>query len=133
MKDDLYRKKSLDKVKSPERLNEYVKVASPALWLLLIATVLLVVGALVWASTYKLVMNASTNASVTSNNVTLTFSDVDFKNVKEGDPVHIAGKEGTVESIDKDNKVAYTTLDLTNGDYEGYVIVEVLPISFIVN
>ena len=46
---DLFRKKSLDRVTSPEELNDYIRVTTPSVWLILIATVVLLAGILVWS------------------------------------------------------------------------------------
>ncbi len=45
----IFREKSLDRVTSPEQLDEYIKVTTPSVWLILIATIILIVGALFWA------------------------------------------------------------------------------------
>ena len=45
---ELFRKKSLDKVSSPEELNDYIRVTSPSVWLVLLATVILLLGMLAW-------------------------------------------------------------------------------------
>lgn len=34
---------------SPEQLNDYIKVTTPSVWLILIATLILIVGVVVWA------------------------------------------------------------------------------------
>ena len=44
----IFREKSQDNVDSPEPLNEYVKVASPGIWLVVIALLLLIIGILGW-------------------------------------------------------------------------------------
>ena len=44
----IFREKSQDKIGSPEPLNEYVKVASPGIWLVVIALLLLIIGILGW-------------------------------------------------------------------------------------
>ena len=46
----LFREKSLERISSPEQLDDYIRVVSPAIWLLLIGVVLLLAGVLVWAS-----------------------------------------------------------------------------------
>ena len=46
----LYRKESLDRIQSPEQLNDYLRVTNPSVWILLIAVILLLVGLLVWGS-----------------------------------------------------------------------------------
>lgn len=45
---DLFRKKSLDRVNSPEQLNDYIRVASPGVWLVVLAVLSLLVGSFVW-------------------------------------------------------------------------------------
>ncbi|MCR5418705.1 MAG: hypothetical protein K6E84_07310 [Lachnospiraceae bacterium] len=46
---DLFRKKSLDRVSSPEQLNDYIRVTTPSVWLVLLALILLLVGMLIWS------------------------------------------------------------------------------------
>ena len=45
---DLFRKKSMDKISSPEELNDYIRVTSPSVWMVLAGTVILLVGFLAW-------------------------------------------------------------------------------------
>lgn len=45
----IFRKKSLDKVSSPEQLNDYIRVTNPSVWLVLLAIILLLVGMLAWS------------------------------------------------------------------------------------
>ena len=49
MSEEIFRKKSLDKVKSPENLDDYIRVSSPGVWLLLISIVVLLIGVCVWS------------------------------------------------------------------------------------
>ena len=46
---DLFRKKSIDRVSSPEQLNDYIRVTRPSVWLVLIAIILLLIGMLIWS------------------------------------------------------------------------------------
>lgn len=48
MEEGIFRKKSMDKIKSPEELNDYVRVPDPGIWLLLVSAVLLIAGACIW-------------------------------------------------------------------------------------
>ena len=49
MKESLFRKAALDRMSSPEELNEYIHVARPNLWVVLGAIGALLAGAIVWA------------------------------------------------------------------------------------
>ncbi len=56
----IFRKKSLERVSSPEKLNDYIKVTTPSVWLILFATLILIVGTLVWAVFGKIPVNTDT-------------------------------------------------------------------------
>ncbi len=49
MADQLFREKSLERVSSPEEMNDYIRVTTPSIWIILLAAVILMLGILVWA------------------------------------------------------------------------------------
>jgi len=51
MENGLFRKKSMERISSPEALHDYMRVTSPRLWMLLGAITALLVGFIVYAST----------------------------------------------------------------------------------
>ena len=46
---NIFRDKSIKKVSSPESLNDYIRVATPSVWIVLIALVILLLGILAWS------------------------------------------------------------------------------------
>jgi len=48
MNNQLFRQQSVDKVSSPEQLNEYIRVANPGVWMVLAVIVILLAGVIVW-------------------------------------------------------------------------------------
>ena len=46
---DLFRKKSVERINSPEELSDYIRVATPSVWLVLLATAILLAGMLAWS------------------------------------------------------------------------------------
>ena len=50
MQNDLFRKKSLERISSPEELHDYMRVTTPRLWMLLTAIIVLLAGFIVYAS-----------------------------------------------------------------------------------
>jgi hypothetical protein len=46
---DLFRKKSLERINSPEELSDYIRVTTPSVWLVLLATAILLAGMLAWS------------------------------------------------------------------------------------
>ena len=45
----IFREKSMERVSSPEALNDYIRVTTPSVWLVLAAIVVLLVGMLAWS------------------------------------------------------------------------------------
>lgn len=49
MKDSLFRKKNLERISSPEQLNDYIKVSNPSVWLIIGAMLIIAFAFSVWA------------------------------------------------------------------------------------
>ena len=64
MDNQLFRKKSLDHISSPEELHDYMRVTSPRLWMLLAAVAALLAGILVYAATATLENTLSLSVQV---------------------------------------------------------------------
>ena len=45
----LFREKSMERIHSPEELSDYIRVATPSVWLVLLATTILLAGMLAWS------------------------------------------------------------------------------------
>ena len=48
MESNIFRKKSMDRVSSPEQLNDYIKVSNPTVWMILIAIIMFMLGVCAW-------------------------------------------------------------------------------------
>ena len=48
MDNKIYRETSVNRISSPEQLNDYLKVTKPGVWIVLLAVALLLAGLLVW-------------------------------------------------------------------------------------
>ena len=48
MEQSVFRKESLERVNSPEQLNEYIRVPGPSVWLVVGALALLLLGVSIW-------------------------------------------------------------------------------------
>ena len=62
----IFREKSLERVTSPEQLNDYIKVTTPSVWLILFATLILIVGTLFWAVFGKIRVNTDNGVEETA-------------------------------------------------------------------
>lgn len=54
MNESIFRKKSLDRISSPEEIDDYMKVTSPSMWLVLGAIILLLAALIVWSITGRI-------------------------------------------------------------------------------
>ncbi len=55
----LFREKSIEAVESPEALNDYLRVTSPGVWLVLGAVIALLIGGIVWGIFGRITTTAS--------------------------------------------------------------------------
>ena len=60
----LFREKSLDAMDSPESLNDYLRVTSPGVWLVLAAVIALLIGGVLWGIFGRI--DTHVNVAVTS-------------------------------------------------------------------
>lgn len=65
-KTKLFREKNLERLESPEQLNDYLRVTSPGVWMILSAVVLLLIGVFVWGVFGRI--EATTQAVVVTEN-----------------------------------------------------------------
>lgn len=70
-KNTIFRQKSLERVASPEQLNDYLRVCNPSIWMLLGAVILLLVGTCVWGIFGHLDTKLDGVAIVKDNDVTV--------------------------------------------------------------
>ncbi|MCR5626930.1 MAG: hypothetical protein K6F99_06395 [Lachnospiraceae bacterium] len=49
MSESLFSKRAEDKINSPEKLDEYIRVTTPTVWILLAGIIVLLIGFFAWA------------------------------------------------------------------------------------
>ena len=157
MNEQLFRKKSIDRVSSPEQLDAYIQVANPGVWLVLIAIAVLLVGVCVWGILGRLDTTVNAVAVCENGAVTLYVKDEDGNGVRAGMEVRIGEDTAAVTAISPMPIKAQTELsdyachmgsfgaedwvyavrtdaNLPDGVHSAKIIVEsVSPMSFVVN
>ena len=68
---ELYREKSLERVNSPEELSDYIRVATPSVWLVLLGILILLVGILAWSVLGSVVIENADGSTTTIHPITL--------------------------------------------------------------
>lgn len=139
MGEEIFRKKALDKVKSPENIDEYIQVSRPSIWLLLICVILLLVGACVWGIYGHIDSSVSSLVRIQNEKAVCFIDEEDIDTVKEGMSVEYSDCEAVIEKIgDKQQQGYKCELSASSypadGWYEGNVIIKrYKPISFVLN
>lgn len=153
----LFRKKSMDRVNSPEQLNDYVRVANPGVWLLLVAIAVLLIGACVWGVFGRLDTRLTVAAVVTDGSASCYIKEGDIGAVRVGQTVLIGGGSGEILSVSASPVavaqdaseyalhigglrmgewvyIARVSCDVPDGVYEASVTIDsVSPMSFVFN
>ncbi|MGN1095288.1 MAG: hypothetical protein ACI4QR_02750 [Eubacteriales bacterium] len=99
MKDNLFRKKSVDRMSSPEQLNDYIKVTNPGVWMVLAAIAVLLIGVCIWGVFGHIETKLDVAAVSENGDVICYVREDDIKLIKENMNVHIGDGNYTVSSI----------------------------------
>lgn len=99
MNDKIFRKKSVDRMSSPEQLNDYIKVTNPGVWMVLAAIVILLVGVCVWG-VFGILETKLSVAAVSRDGQTILYVKEDnVASVQEKMSVYIGDEIYKVTSI----------------------------------
>lgn len=90
MSKTLFRQNSLDRVSSPEQLNDYIKVSNPSIWIVLIALFILLAGVFVWGVTGSLPTSVTASGFVTGGEAICYLDISDAGKVKAGQEVKVS-------------------------------------------
>lgn len=152
----IFREKSIQRVTAPEQLNDYIKVTSPSVWMLLAAVLLLLIGITVWG-VFGQLETAVNAAGVSQGGKLLVFvPEADADKIQEGQRVIIDNQEAQFTMASAQPMPASACLDayglhclnmtgdewvvplevdldLPEGTYSARIIVDsVNPISFVI-
>ena len=121
MEESVFRKKSLERISSPEQLNDYLRVTNPTVWLVLAAVILLLVGVIVWGSVATIESFASGTGFVEDGVMTVRFDDPEIaRSVEAGMTVTTGEESATVSSVGSSpdgSLFALAQTELADGSY----------------
>lgn len=139
MKEEIFRKKSLDKVKSPENLDDYIRVTNPGVWLLLVSALVLLAGACVWGIFGHVDSTVPVTVCVDNGVAVCYVADENITSVKTGLIVKVADYEASITQIGEKDEMGYKCslsagISLSDGYYEGKAVIKSYkPLSFVLN
>lgn len=131
----IFRKKTMDRISSPEDLTDYLKVTNPGIWVVLIAVIVLLGGIFVWSAVGTLETLSDASIIVNDHRAAVVTDDAGL--IEMGMPLRVAGEEAVIADIQSDEygrKVGIAEISLPDGTYEGVVVTDQThPIAFLFN
>jgi hypothetical protein len=125
MNSRLFRKKSLEKLTSPEQLNDYIRVTNPSVWVVLTAIFLLIALFMLWVTNGSIDVEEHTIVIVKSGVAEVYVSSEYAGKLKEGLVVSVGEAEGIIRTVPAQPVQITTDFDATaksiakmkNGDF----------------
>ena len=127
----------MDRISSPEQLEDYMRVTNPGVWMVLAAVIVLLAGILAASVFGRLETTLSARAEIRDKVATVLVSGEKADALRTGMAIRIKDREGKIESLTwvaPDTVSARAAVDLPDGGYEALVVTESLsPIRFLTN
>lgn len=111
MNHHLFRKHSVERISSAQQLNAYIRVASPGVWLILLAVVVFLMGILVWGIFGTVTTTLDAVAVCENGQIVCMIKDETTEEIKPGMTVWIEGQEGTIETVSPRPELVEGNLD----------------------
>lgn len=105
---NIFRKKSLDRANMPDRLDDYIKLSNPGVWLVLAAIGVLLLGAAAWSLFGNLTSSVYAVAFVQEGQAVILVDPGDVDRV-EAAKAEQAGDGTEVRKVSMDGAVFYVT------------------------
>ena len=83
MSNPIFRQKNIEKISSPEQLNNYIRVSNPSVWMILAAVIILLAGVFVWGLFGRLDTAFQTGGVCKDGYLTVYISEEDFAKINE--------------------------------------------------
>ena len=99
MSSTIFREKSLKKIASPEQMNDYIRVSSPSVWMVLTAVIVLLAGVCVWGMFGHLDTAVQTGGVCADGRLTVLVGEEDHDKIKENAVISVDGVEYAVAEI----------------------------------
>ena len=131
--DTVFRKETLERISSPEQLNDYLHVTNPGIWVILTAVILLLVGVFVWSCTGTLETKSPASMIVKDHVAEIVVKDDSV--LEKGMLIREASQEFYIASIREDEfgrRIGIAEVSLPDGQYDTEVVTDTTrPVEFL--
>ena len=122
MENNIFREKSMQRISSPEQMDDYLRVTNPSIWIILAAVIFLLVSLIVWSTFVSIESRITGTASVSENVMTLQLDDdTAAGTIETGMQATVGGIDTTITYIGRDAQNALligTETKIPDGVYE---------------
>lgn len=133
-KASIFRSETMERISSPERLTDYLRVTSPGIWIVLAAVLILLAGFFVWMSVDTLETTVEVGVSVQNHNAEVAIKNADGA-IEKDMTLRVGDQETAILSTKTDEygrTVGTAELNLTDGMYDGTLVTEAVhPVHFL--
>ena len=102
MADNIFRKKSIENVTSPEQLNDYIRVTNPGVWKVVLSVVVFLAGVMIWGIFGHLDTRLDVAGTCRDGQLICYVKEEDASSVAEGMPVSVEGKEYRIAQMESE-------------------------------
>ena len=120
----IFTKKAQDKLRSPDELDEYVRLTNPSVWVVLAACVLLMMGLLAWAFFGTLTTSVTTMGTYVDDEVVCFLTADSASKVKVGDIANVEGVLLEVTSVSAVPLSREEAREIVGGDYLASTLIQ---------
>ena len=135
IKQTIFRKKTLERISSPEQLTDYLQVTNPGIWVVLGAVILLLTGIFAWSMVSTL--ETCVDVTVVVEDHIAQVVPTGCNTLTVGLPLYVAWQKYMIASVETDEYGRMTgkaEIELPDGVYEGRAAVEEThPIDFLLS
>ena len=136
MQKQLFRQKSLDRISSPEQLQDYMHVTNPAVWMVLAAVIALLVGLITCSALGTLETTLDVRAEAENGTITVEVTGDPHSQVKPGMALRVDGQETAIDHVytGEGHTVCTASLPLPDGTYDAQIVTDAIsPIRFLLD
>ena len=113
----MFNKKAMEKMKSPDDLDRYLRVSNPRFWATLIACAIFLAGFLIWGIFGRISTTVSGKGVQTDGKIHCFLTEAEAEKVVKGDKVNVNGMEMEILEI-SENPWSYPEAEVVlHSDY----------------
>ena len=136
MNESIFRKKSLERISSPEEIDNYIKVTSPSMWLVMGAIIFLLATVVIWSITVHIETTFDTVAQAENGQVVVELTAEQIGQLSVGSEVRVGDKRGQVTDITEEGNdylITASIPEVKDGIIEITLVTEsIKPIDFLI-